>query len=180
MTMPSHNLRPFFLSLARSLAFPAALLAASACSSDDPSPQGADAATDAASATDADTTAPDAAPLSPSCQEAANHSDLAWIQENIFTPGCAAFSSCHQGAANQAGGLTLESGQSEAAMLGIASTRFTDWNLVVAGDPAMSYLMVILTGEGGPIEDSVGTMPYNNPKLCEPKIAAIRRWIESL
>ncbi len=112
--------------------------------------------------------------------EASDHSDLAWIQENIFTPGCAAFSSCHMGDANQAGGLNLEAGQAEANMLDVDSVRFGDWKLVVAGDPDMSYLMVLLTGEGGPLDDEVGTMPYNNPKLCEPKIEAVRRWISSL
>ncbi|MCP4447786.1 MAG: hypothetical protein GY811_20975 [Myxococcales bacterium] len=54
-------------------------------------------------------------------------------------------------------------------MLGIDSTRFGDWKLVVAGDPDNSYLMVLLTGVGGPLGDEVGTMPYNNPRLCDPK-----------
>ncbi len=124
--------------------------------------------------------AADAMPLSPSCMEASEHSDLAWIQENILTPGCASFASCHMGDASQAGGLNLEAGQSEANMLGVDSVRFAEWKLLVAGDPDMSYLMVLLTGEGGPLSDEVGTMPYNNPKLCDPKIEAVRRWISSL
>jgi len=112
--------------------------------------------------------------------EAASHSDLAWIQDNILTSSCAAFGACHKGAAPQAGGLNLEAGQSEANMVGIPSGRFTDWNLVVAGDPDNSYLMVLLTGTGGPLSDEVGTMPFNNPTLCDPKIEAVRRWISAL
>lgn len=154
-------------------------MSAGACGGDDP---------DDGEVADATVGAPDgesapeydARPLSPSCMEAASHSDLAWIQDNILTPGCASFDSCHKGTANQAGGLNLESGNSEAAMLGIDSTRFNDWKLVVAGDPANSYLMVLLTGEGGPLAEGVGTMPYNNPLLCDPKIEAVRRWITAL
>ncbi len=148
-----------------------------ACGEDDPDDP-ADAAPGAPDAMQQDQ--PDAMPLSQSCMDAQDHSDLAWIQDNILTPGCAGFDSCHKGAAAQAGGLNLESGQSEAALVGIDSVRFTDWKLVVAGDPDNSYLMVLLTGEGGPLADEVGTMPYNNPKLCDPKIDAIRRWITGL
>lgn len=149
-----------------------------ACGGDDDGADPADAAPAAADATVPDD--PDAMPLSQSCIDAMDHSDLAWIQDNILTPGCASFNSCHKGAAIQAGGLNLEAGNSEAAMLGVDSVRFEDWKLVVAGDPDNSYLMVILTGEGGPIDSGVGTMPYNNPLLCEPKIEAIRRWITNL
>ncbi len=122
----------------------------------------------------------DARPLSASCIEAMNHSDLEWIQDNIITPGCAAFSSCHKGAATQAGGLNLESGQTEASMVNVTSNLFTDWKMIVPGDPANSYLMVILGDEIGPLKDGVGTMPYNNPTLCKPKLDAVSRWVSGL
>lgn len=123
--------------------------------------------------------APDAAPLSASCMEAQDKSDILWIQEKIFD-SCAAFSVCHQGAAISAGGLNLESGFAETAMIDIDSRLFPDYKLVVPGDPDNSYLMVILGGAQGPLKDGVGTMPYNNPLLCDPKIDAVARWITAL
>ena len=42
-----------------------------------------------------DGSAPTERGSSPQCEEAAQHSDLAWLQANVFTPGCAAFGGCH-------------------------------------------------------------------------------------
>ena len=128
---------------------------------------------------DASVAQPDAAPLSASCMEAMDKSDILWIQDNIFN-SCAAFSVCHQGAANSAGGLNLESGFAEAAMVNVDSVLFPDYKLVVPGDPDNSYLMTILGAVDGPLKDGVGTMPYNNPTLSEPKLEAISRWISAL
>lgn len=128
---------------------------------------------------DASVTEPDAAPLSASCVEAMDKSDILWIQDNIFN-SCAAFSVCHQGAAMSAGGLNLESGFAETAMINVDSALFPDYKLVVPGDPDNSYLMTILGAAEGPLKDGVGTMPYNNPTLCEPKLEAIGRWISAL
>ena len=137
---------------------------------------------------DAAAPAPDAE-ISPSCQEAVDHSDLAWIQDNVFTPSCAAFSSCHQGAAPSAAGLNLEAGNAEANLVGrLASSRgIEDMGLVVvtAGDSSASYLMVLIDHESqggrvaGPLPN-VGTMPVNNPLICVQKRDAIARWIDSL
>ncbi|MBL4635341.1 MAG: hypothetical protein JKY56_15880 [Kofleriaceae bacterium] len=134
--------------------------------------------TDATPVTDA--TPADAMPLTASCIEAANHSDLAWLQDNIFTGGCAAFSSCHMSEARQAANLNLESGMTLAAMLNVDSVLFPDWKLVVPGDPTNSYLMVILGAEIGPLKDGVGTMPFNSGTLCKPKLDAVSRWISDL
>lgn len=117
----------------------------------------------------------DAAP-SPECLEATLHSDLTYIQEKIFTPSCSGFSACHKGRALSAAGLNLEAGTSRTALLGVASTLFPQFQLVVAGQPAESYLMVILGHIEGPLTDK-GTMPYNNPLLCVEKREAIARWI---
>lgn len=117
--------------------------------------------------------------LSPVCLEAQDHSDLAWIQENIFTPNCAAFAACHQGAATQAQGLNLEAGNSEANLVGVASQRFPDQTLVVPGDPQSSYIMTALGSYVGQLSD-VGTMPPNSPLICVQKREAIERWIDSL
>ena len=42
--------------------------------------------------------------LSPLCAEARDHSDLTWLQREVFTPSCASFSACHAGQALSAGG----------------------------------------------------------------------------
>ena len=122
----------------------------------------------------------DATPPSPSCLEAENHSDLAWIQSEILTPSCANFSVCHMGNASSAGNLNLEAGNSETNMVNVDSVRITDFKLVVPGDPDNSYLMVILGDVEGPLTDGIGTMPFNNPTLCQQKQDAVRRWIGTL
>jgi hypothetical protein len=123
----------------------------------------------------------DAAPPDASavCIEAENHSDLAWLQENVFTPSCSAFTACHKGTAQEAGGLNLEAGQFRNSMVNVPSDLFPDYQMIVPGDPAASYLMVILGHVDGPIDPDVGTMPYNNPLLCTEVRDAVARWIEA-
>ena len=117
------------------------------------------------------------ADASVSCVEATSHADLDWIQDEIFEKGCSSFQSCHKGAARQAGGLNLEEGRSHAALVGIPSTRFTTWQLVVPNQPAESYLMVALGQYPGPLEPRIGTMPFNSGLLCKEKRDAVERWI---
>jgi hypothetical protein len=114
---------------------------------------------------------------SPSCIEAREHADLDWIQAKVFTPSCAAFTACHQGAASQAGGLDLDAGRSHDSLVNVPSSRFPEWTLVVPNQPAMSYLMVVLGQYPGPLDEDIGTMPYNTPLLCKEKRDAIERWI---
>jgi len=124
---------------------------------------------------------------SESCQQAVDHSDLEWIQANIFTPSCALSAACHQGNASSANGLNLEAGNSRDNLVGVAAEAddAAGLNRVEPGDPNNSYLLII-TG-GGPmgvndprIPDSTGPMPENNELLCDEKLAAISRWIDSL
>jgi hypothetical protein len=124
----------------------------------------------------ADPPPPDAGP-SADCLEAANHSDLAFIQDKIFTPGCASFTSCHRGAATSAGELSLEAGQSLAQMLDKPSDIDPSKKLIKAGDPANSYLMIITGKYPGVIDPTIGTMPSRNPLLCAEKLDAMDRWI---
>lgn len=119
------------------------------------------------------------APLSPECAEARDHSDLAWIQDNIFTPSCGSFSVCHQGVANAALGLNLEAGNTEGNLVGQPSVGNPAETLVVPGDPANSYLMVVL-GSYDRSDLTYETMPPNNPLVCVEKRDAIERWIQSL
>jgi len=122
---------------------------------------------------------PDAAPpdANPFCLEATNHSDLPWLQEHIFTPSCSDFTVCHMGRALMAGELSLEDGKSHDELVDVDSTLFPEFKRVVAGDPANSYLMIILGQYEGPIDPMAGTMPYRNPLLCQEMRDAIERWI---
>ncbi len=124
---------------------------------------------------------PDAMPpdANPFCVEATLHADLEWIQTNIFTPSCSRFSACHQGRALMAGELSLEAGKSHEELVGIETTAFPDDHVrVVAGDPAASYLLVILGHYGLDVDlPEAGTMPYNSPLLCLEMREAIERWI---
>jgi hypothetical protein len=139
---------------------------------------------------------PDAIQISLSCIEAADHSDLEWIQDEIFTKSCSRFSSCHKGNATSAARLNLEEGNAFERLVGVPSRVCGgDHILVVPGDPAASYLMKVINPDKYPLPDPVGpgtscpegdpdeppeSMPYNNPLLCEQKRDAIERWIVSL
>src|SRR5690349_23110414 len=82
------------------------------------------------------------------CTEAVDHSDLAWIQDNIFTPSCSKFSACHQGRASDAAHLSLEMGKSHDELVDVDSDLFGPggsemdgtWKRVVPGDPDHSYM----------------------------------------
>jgi hypothetical protein len=119
----------------------------------------------------------------PLCMEADQHDDLAWLQDNVFTRTCAAFSACHMGNATSAGDLNLEEGMLEENVVNVPSDLADGMDIVEPGSPMDSYMMVIL-GEYGTddprIDQSVGTMPYNNELLCSQKREAIGRWIASL
>lgn len=115
--------------------------------------------------------------ISPSCREAMDHSDLTWLQDRVFQPSCAGFTACHMGTAQEAGGLSLERGQTHRQMVGIDSGMFPQYERVTPGDPANSYLMIIIGQYPGPIDAKVGNMPYNSPLLCKEKRDAIERWI---
>ncbi len=117
---------------------------------------------------------------SASCDEAVDHSDLEWIQENVFTPSCASFNACHKGDALSAGGINLEAGMTESELVNKTSVTFPAETFVVPGDPDNSYLMVLLGSREGPIDPMIGTMPFKNPLLCEEKRDAVERWISSL
>ncbi len=122
--------------------------------------------------------------VSASCLEAEDHSDLEWLEDNVFQRSCALSAACHAGEARMAQGLNLEAGNVDANMVGVpAQGDFSDGlNIVEPGDPDSSYLMVVVGefGENDPRLSDVGTMPPNSPLLCQEKRDAMRRWIESL
>ena len=112
-----------------------------------------------------------------SCAEAANHSDLAWIQANVFTTSCA-LGACHLGAALTAGRLSLEAGMSHGQLVDTASTSATTWMRVVPSDTSKSYLLVAIGAQSGPLPKD-GIMPLGSPILCSEKRDAIKRWIDA-
>ena len=109
------------------------------------------------------------------CEQAAQHSDLTWIQDNVFSASCA-LSRCHA-EDNQAGGLVLATGMSRDYLVNRPSTVQSGWMRVVPGDPAHSYLLVAVGGEPGtPPEGSV--MPWGGlPMLCSQELDALQRWV---
>jgi len=120
---------------------------------------------------------PDAAPDAPPakltpCEEAVFHSDLPWIQANIFSVSCAS-GSCHDATSPEAQ-LDLTAGHAHYELVGVKSTIYTSWNLVTPGNADASMLLVRLGGATGPGE---ATMPKGQASLCSEKIDAVRRWI---
>src|SRR5688572_32620636 len=125
-----------------------------------------------------------------SCLEAVEHSGFEWIQDNIFSKQCSAFSSCHKGNATSAGELNLEEGNTFENVVDVKSDVCEEYpgcdenlDIVEPGVPEKSYMLIILGhyGEDDPrIDPEVGTMPFNNRPICQEKRDAIERWILSL
>jgi hypothetical protein len=118
---------------------------------------------------DPDSIPPDLTP----CEAAVYHSSLAWIQAEIFDVSCT--DKCHSGAFPGAG-MNLTPGFAHAHLVGVASSTHAGWTRVVPGNPGASMLMVQIGGEPGP--ELEGLMPWNQPKLCDEMIDAVRRWIQ--
>jgi hypothetical protein len=99
---------------------------------------------------------------------------LSDIQAKIFTPSCAAFSSCHN-PGGQAAKCDLTVGRSWAELVNQPSHENPVHTLVIPGDPENSFLVKKLRGELGP--DDGDPMPLRNPSLSEAQIQAIETWI---
>jgi hypothetical protein len=122
---------------------------------------------------------------SPSCVDAPNHSDLTWIEDNVFKSGCN-FSGCHNGDNTAQGKVDLRSGKSFAHLVNFASVIDPTRKLVVPNDVAASYLMLMLRDvppgmanpPANPPPGSVGYMPQGaGTILCCQKLDALERWI---
>jgi hypothetical protein len=127
---------------------------------------------------DSDLTSPDAgAPDSPAltaCEDAASHSDLAWIEQHVFAPSCAT-TGCHTGT-NPSVHLRLDPGFARENLVNASSSTQGGWVRVVPGSPSSSYLLVAVGRVSGPPPRD-GIMPLGAPALCAPMIDAIERWI---
>jgi hypothetical protein len=119
----------------------------------------------------------------PQCVDAVSHSDLSWIEANVFVPSCD-FSGCHNGAAGNASIVDLRTGKSAAHLVNFTSHLDSARKLVVPNDLPSSYLLMML-GDIAPADakppasalPSVGQMPQGLPQLCCQKLDAIERWI---
>ena len=145
------------------------------------------------------------APPSASCLEATQHSDLPWIEENVFKRSCI-FSGCHNGTNTDAGQMDLRpsgspaTGSAPAAVGGPGRTAMhlvnVDSNLeptfkvVVPNQPKQSYLMFMIQHIKGPDMDPPAPVPFKDGKMvplmpqnaggkpiCIEKRQAIERWI---
>jgi Bacterial Ig-like domain len=95
--------------------------------------------------------------------------NFASIQANVFTPICTA---CHIGATAPQG-LRLDSANSYALLVGVASQEQPSLQRVTPGDPSNSYLIKKLEGTAG----VGGRMPLGGPPLAQADIDVIRQWI---
>lgn len=119
----------------------------------------------------------------PSCTDAVGHSDLAWIETNVFKGSCDS-SGCHNGAAGNDSIVDLSPGASYAHLVDFTSNIDSSRKLVVANNLAASYLLLML-GDVAPANASppasglppAGRMPQGSPQLCCQKLDAIERWI---
>jgi len=91
------------------------------------------------------------------------------IQDNVFTPIC---TTCHSGAGAPQG-LRLDSANSYALLVGVASQEQPAFQRVAAGDPNNSYLIKKLEGTAA----IGGRMPLGGTALTQADINVIRQWI---
>ena len=91
------------------------------------------------------------------------------IQDNVLTPIC---TTCHTGAGAPQG-LRLDSTNSYALLVGVASQEQPAFQRVAAGDPNNSYLIKKLEGTAA----VGGRMPLGGTPLAQADIDVIRQWI---
>jgi len=122
------------------------------------------------------------------CADATMHQELGWLETNVFGKQCT-FSGCHNGGNTDAGKLDLRAGKSFASLVNVSSRLEPSRKLVVPGNSAESYLLVMVgkltpamaSPPAGQIKSGVGTMPQDNGGMlmCCQKLDAIDRWIGS-
>src|SRR5262245_36685464 len=97
---------------------------------------------------------------SPLCAAAVNHSDLAWIEANIFAPNCnpGEGGACHA-RASDLGKLDLAAGKSHDNLVNVPSMIDKTRKLVVPGDVAASYLMLMVSAVPPEMANPPGAAP---------------------
>jgi hypothetical protein len=117
------------------------------------------------------------------CLDATTHSDLAWIEANVYVGGCN-IAGCHNDSAGNDSRLVLTPGMSAAHLVNVTSSIDPTRKLVVPNNIAASYLMLML-GDVPPAMaspparglPSAGRMPQGGAILCCQKLDAVERWI---
>jgi hypothetical protein len=129
-------------------------------------------------------------PTSATCAAAVGHTDLTYLQANIFQPKCSLSDSCHTNR-NPQDMLDLSTKDKTYMLLvNQASVLDTSRQLVVPGD-VNSSLLAAFIGAIKPAEATpaltelphskngalIGTMPYDSSTMCCEKIDAVTAWI---
>ena len=99
------------------------------------------------------------------------NSDFQEIQDTIFTPIC---TNCHVGA-NAPQGLRLDSANSYALLVNVASNEVPALLRVNPGNPDASYIVQKIQGNAA----VGGRMPLGGPNLPQDRIDLVRRWISA-
>jgi hypothetical protein len=127
-----------------------------------------------------------------SCLDSASHSDLTYLQAEIFAPKCS-FTACHDGGNYPAGRLDMRTlASAYTSLVNMPSKLDSSRTIVVPGNSTQSFLSVMI-GEIKPADADppldaipmgttglfVGTMPQDSTTvLCCQKLDAIARWID--
>lgn len=99
---------------------------------------------------------------------------LSWLQANVFGGVC---TQCHTGAGAPLG-VDWSSASASCANIGRASGEIPSMLEVKSGDPAGSYLVWKVEGQGPGGEAIVGSqMPLSNPPLSTDTIKNLKDWI---
>lgn len=96
-----------------------------------------------------------------------------WVQQNIFTPICAAY--CHRGASAPKG-LQLDAVNAYQRLVGMPSVEVPALTRIKPGDPTNSYLYLkVIPSDPRRVGER---MPLNEPPyLPAEKLEALRSWI---
>jgi hypothetical protein len=110
---------------------------------------------------------------------------LTWIEQNVFAKNCNS-TACHSpttGGGMPGGGVVLTTASFD-KLVNVDAKLANGYKLVVPGDLAKSYLMVLLqdlplsqADPPAPAPRDNLYMPFNSPPICCQKLDAIQRWI---
>lgn len=129
--------------------------------------------------------------VSQNCIDAANASDFTFLKTKIFDANCFG-SACHEAAGTAKLHFSQNVSQADAYAnlmgtdgMGYVSTIDPTRRVVVPGDPASSYMEVMIqrisptkaTPPASPPPSNIGYMPQASMVLCCQKLDAIDRWI---
>ena len=98
------------------------------------------------------------------------------LSKEVFMPTCAT-SECHAGNPPPRAPMSLEAGQTWAALVDAPSYEVPSLRRVAPGDVPGSYLMHKLRGTAESVGGIATRMPLGQPMLQEEQLLAIEDWI---